>query len=401
MRLSIIRKIDYYLGPLICRCLLLVRSFFKPRLAVDDFPVMEDCGNILIIKFFGMGSILLASPAFSELKKHYPSARITILTLESNQELCRLLPSIDHTVGLYLDSASGFIISFLKILGVVGKLSPDIVIDLEFLTNFSAMMTLLVSLICKPRVIVGFNAPLKWRNITHDVNVSFDHSRHITRIFAKVVRSLGGGTMTYSFEPERVALRDNCDPNFFRTCMDENQMVAGCRHVVCVNINAGDLCLHRRWPRDSFAVVVNELLKRPDVAVFLIGGKKDRAYVSRFRDSLDSSSRIVDVCGRTSIRQLIGLFSHCDFLLTNDSGPMHLAEIVGLPTIAFFGPETPLLYGPVDEIHHVFYDDLYCSPCLNIYNSKMSHCTNNMCLKRIDPQQVLEVVRDRFLPVEK
>ena len=103
-------------------------------------------------------------------------------------------------------------------------------------------------------------------------------------------------------------------------------------------------------------------------------------YVQEFCRQLPEIGQIVNLCGKLSIPQLVGLFSKSDFLITNDSGPLHIAVSVGLPTLSFFGPETPYLYGPQGDQHYVFYSDIFCSPCLNIYNSK--HHGNETILER-------------------
>jgi len=70
---------------------------------------------------------------------------------------------------------------------------------------------------------------------------------------------------------------------------------------------------------------------------------------------------------------------------------------LGLPTISFFGPETPYLYGPQDCCHHIFYSDIFCSPCINIFNSKSSDCQENICLKKITPASVLKVIEEKYI----
>ncbi|NQT46577.1 MAG: glycosyltransferase family 9 protein [Candidatus Omnitrophica bacterium] len=392
MKINIMQQIDHYAGPVICKLLLFLRSFTRPARPSDHLRLPDNPRNILVIKFFGIGTILLASPALRELKKKYKNAKITMLTLSQNHELCEILSCIDNAVYLNIESPLGFLVSLLRTIPEIRKRDFDIVIDLEFLTNFSALVALLVTLFDRPRVTVGFSSPINWRNRIHNINVSFDHSRHITRIFAKMFCSLTGETFEPSFEFERAALLQRMDREYTNKLFSSNAGLEEANSLICVNVNAGDLSLHRRWPKDYFAEVIKELIKRPDVAVVLIGAGSDVEYVSELKRLLPPSSRIVDVSGGTDIKELIGLFAKSKLLITNDSGPFHLAEVIGLPTVSFFGPETPYLYGPIDKKHYVFYEDLYCSPCLNIYNSKMSHCKNNTCLKNIKPGRVIKAI---------
>jgi ADP-heptose:LPS heptosyltransferase len=166
---------------------------------------------------------------------------------------------------------------------------------------------------------------------------------------------------------------------------------------ICININAGELCLNRRWPREYFAKLTRELLSTYNICVFLLGGKNDKEYVKGLIRELPDDPRVIDTSGKLSIKELVGLYSDCDLLISNDSGPLHLASMAGLPTISFFGPETPALYGPLGRNHHALYLDLYCSPCLNIFNSKLSRCHDNICLKGISPESVLKLIEKEKL----
>lgn len=361
IKMDIMRKIDSFLGPAICKFLLLIRRFSRPRPPLNNIPSIQNCRNILIVKFFGMGTILLASPMFRELKTKFKDAKITILTLDLNREICKMLSSIDEVISLKIDSFSGFIATFIKAVAEIRKQNFDIIINLEFLTNFSALITLMAELFERPKLVVGFNSPLNWRDSINDINVSFDHSRHITGIFAKMAHSLTGRIFQPSFEHEKNAFLENMDSRYVETLLANNKL-ANCSFFICVNISAGDVSLHRRWPKEYFAELVNKLAEKPELAILLIGGGGDVGYVSEFKKLLSSSPRIMDVSGRTNIRELIGLFRKSSLLITNDGGPLHLAAVIGLPTVSFFGPETPYLYGPVNKGHYVFYDDLYCSP---------------------------------------
>jgi len=83
--------------------------------------------------------------------------------------------------------------------------------------------------------------------------------------------------------------------------------------------------------------------------------------------------------------------------VTNDSGPLHIAAALGLPTLSLFGPETPVLYGPKGGNPLIFYKGLYCSPCLSVFNAKTAPCSGqNICMQSISAGKVLEAMRQRF-----
>jgi len=85
------------------------------------------------------------------------------------------------------------------------------------------------------------------------------------------------------------------------------------------------------------------------------------------------------------------LFHFASLLITNDGGPGHFASMTPVPTIVFYGPETPTLYGALDDKSVNFYANMSCSPCVTAYNHRNSPCDgNNLCLKSIHPEAVLK-----------
>ena len=92
-----------------------------------------------------------------------------------------------------------------------------------------------------------------------------------------------------------------------------------------------------------------------------------------------------------TIRHLLALFHRAALLITNDGGPGQFAALTPVPTILLFGPETPLLYGPLAPKAFCFHLPFPCSPCLTAYNHRNSPCDgDNQCLKVITPESVLE-----------
>jgi len=171
--------------------------------------------------------------------------------------------------------------------------------------------------------------------------------------------------------------------------------------IVIVNVNVGEMCLERRWPKDYFVSLLNSLLKYPDFSFIFIGTDEDYNYVQSIIDLLDKKEKIVNLAGKASLGQLLTLFQAADLFITSDSGPLHLAALTKIKTISFFGPETPVLYGPKNPNHVVFYKGPYCSPCLNVYNVKTAmygnkRCFegNNKCMYSITVEEVLEKAKE-------
>jgi ADP-heptose:LPS heptosyltransferase len=95
------------------------------------------------------------------------------------------------------------------------------------------------------------------------------------------------------------------------------------------------------------------------------------------------------------VRELVEALRAARLFVTVDSGPLHLAALTDTPTIALFGPETPSLYGSLGRRHKLFYAGVYCSPCLNVYNTKTAPCNgNNICMQSISASEVLAAARE-------
>jgi ADP-heptose:LPS heptosyltransferase len=104
------------------------------------------------------------------------------------------------------------------------------------------------------------------------------------------------------------------------------------------------------------------------------------------------SVRAVSFAGKTTLRELLTLYSLADILVTNDSGPGHFSSMTNIQTIILFGPETPKLFGPISPNTHVIWKELACSPCVNVFNHRFSPCKNNVCMKTITVDEVYSAV---------
>jgi len=157
---------------------------------------------------------------------------------------------------------------------------------------------------------------------------------------------------------------------------------------------SGGILPIRAWPIEYYSRLCRKLLDE-GYAVGVIGLKSDH-QVSQVIVDHCQSPHCINLAGYTrSVRQLLALFHRASLLVTNDGGPGQFAALTPLPTITFFGPETPQLYQPLGSNGYSFFLSLPCSPCLTAYNHRNSPCDgDNQCLKLITPEQVLAKARE-------
>ncbi|QOV90040.1 lipopolysaccharide heptosyltransferase I [Humisphaera borealis] len=135
----------------------------------------------------------------------------------------------------------------------------------------------------------------------------------------------------------------------------------------------------KRWPVEKFAALVARLKQRFGLET-VVGGAPNE---------VDLAAKIptaVNLAGRTTLNQLVALIARSAVVISNDSGPMHIAAALGRPLVAPFGPTNPIRTGPYGRLGSVVKLDLPCSPCYS------RHCSHQSCLQWLEIDAVLRVV---------
>lgn len=162
------------------------------------------------------------------------------------------------------------------------------------------------------------------------------------------------------------------------------------QNYIVINPNASDLRIERRWPKGQFKGLITKIREiEPDKTIVLIGSPSEESYVSEVIEGI-IDSRVVNMAGKTSLGGLIELIRNAELVITNDTGPMHVAASLRKKTIALFGPCSPQQYAISEHIYPI-YKDLYCSPC--VHEFIVPPCKgNNQCMKVISVEEVLKTL---------
>ncbi len=342
--------------------------------------------RILVIKLLGMGSVVLATPMLRRLRAAHPQAHIAFLTFKSNAELVRRIDAVDEVIEVPFGHVGQLLSALPALMFDLRRRRFDLAIDLEFYSRLSNVLSWLVG----ARRRVGFFVRARWRGSLLTDAVYFNATVPFGVAVLALLRPLG---LVTDDEPQghAGALLPPKVLDGEAHAAWERLVAAGVPAQVpyiVVNVNASDLCVERRWPAERFAGLVSRFEGEvAQVGRFVfIGAKGEQATVSEVLALLtpEVRERCVDLSGRTSVVDLMVLLSRAALAITNDSGPLHLAAALDVPTVSFFGPETPALYGPVGSLHLVFYAGHWCSPCLSVYNAKIAMCAGeNECMRRI------------------
>jgi heptosyltransferase II len=143
----------------------------------------------------------------------------------------------------------------------------------------------------------------------------------------------------------------------------------------------------KRWFPDRYAGVADELARHHNARILLFGAQSDMPVVKEVAACMKQQSTIL--AGRTTLGQLMGLLKACGLLITNDSGPMHLAAALDVPQLAIFGSTCEIATGPLSRRARVVKHPVDCNPCF------LRKCpTDFRCMKGISAEQVLVLARE-------
>ena len=344
---------------------------------------MPDFRRILIIKPSSMGDVVHALPTLSALRKAFPSASITWLVkqqwaglLERAEELDRVWP--------VEPSLSGWLSQVPRLRAA----NFDVVVDLQGLFRSGAIAWLTG---CPVRI--GFanareGSPFFY---TQKVPVPTEDLHAVDRyllVAAALVADVGHSP------------RDGTHANFrLRVGLADREEVAGLlgrsgvrASIPWIAMNVSARWPTKRWPPEFFAAAADQIQEEKLGIVVLIGGPDERAASQAVKGMMRTVP--VDLTGETTPGLLPALLESASLLLTNDSGPLHVAAAVGTPVVALFGPTSPLRTGPYGIGHAVLTHQVPCSPCF----SRSCHNRNHLeCLTGITSHQVLAAVRERLM----
>jgi len=380
------KAIDHYIGVPVCLAL----DLFCKLLSFLPTRTVTSPRKILVMKFFGMGSILLASPMLRGLKERFPEARIGFLTFASNRDMVERLNLVDHVYTLRTDRFIHFFRTLLQALWHIRREGYDVTIDMEFFAKFSTIVTYLSGSPMR----IGYFLRQMWRGDLLTQQIYYNHYKHITEVFGALAAPLGVTVSDFTpRKPEWTPEEDGA-----AAAMLEREGVLPGDLLVGFNVNVSDLSLERRWSKREFQRLAESLLTELDCKLVFIGSRSEAAYVAEVLDGIGrGNDRIVNLAGKTGLGELLGVMARMSLFITNDSGPLHIAAALGKPTLSFFGPETPILYGPRGRDPLVFYEGIYCSPCLNVFNVKTAPCSGqNVCMQAINAEEVLAIMRNRY-----
>ena len=392
--------IDRYIGAPVCWLLTGLRNV----ISIFRTKSLEKPRSILFVKLAEQGSTVLAYDAVSRAVAKVGSANVYFLAFEENRFVVDLLQLIPYENVLTIDTRSplAMICSCFKRLKQIRNLKIEACIDMEFFARSSAIIAFLSG--AKQRV--GFHTyfgegPYRGDLLTH--RILYNPHLHTSKTFSSLVSALDADPKqlpTYALvESELRALPE------FKATESENSKITDLLRsngiptgapLVLLNANASDLLPLRRWNQSNYVSLARQLIEtHPEMYIGFTGALSEQDQIEALVAEV-KSARCVSLAGKTSLRELLVIYSMAHVLVTNDSGPAHFAAHTPIDTISLFGPETPLLFSAPGPRSHPLWAGLACSPCVNAFNSRQTACKNNLCMQAISVAQVYTLLTSLY-----
>ena len=377
--------IDYWIGTPICLILNLLARILgfamKRNHSISKHPKV-----IVLSKYQGIGSVINALPLVHTLRKHYPSARIIFITTNGPLQILRLCPDVDQIFVINDDKLLSLMWNSIISLFQLWKLKPDLFIDLEIFSKFSSIIT---TLSCARNRVGFYLESTLFRKGLYTHLIYFNRFQHIQEIYGRVGHLFG----VTGKEPRASEILNVTDHSDVEAKRFLTEVFGSVGDFLIVNPNAGSLCLERRWPPEKMAELIEDMAG-DGLNIVLIGSPQERDFVESIYQKIPSDvlDHVAVAAGRLSFSGVIALLRIARLMITNDSGPFHLAILLGIPTVSLWGPMSQKIYGPLHGAHIAIEGLVYCHPCLHMVD-RPPCLGHNICMQSIQVQQVLKAVK--------
>lgn len=366
-----------------------IRSFTKTY--TKDDVSGSSIKKILVIRIDRIGDMVMTTPIFRALKEKWPDAQVTVLTNPLNKDILINNPSIDCILIYDRENKHKRFNSRLTFFRSMRKRGFDLVIDpyldYELTTSF-------ITRFVGNRFRLGFEFAGReiFYNIRYHPNAFpvTTGKKHMIDYYLDLLTCIE--VETKKRQPEVFVTaeeRENATKLLKKNGVSSENRIIG--------IHPGGHYESQRWPIKRFAAISDYLITGYGIKIILFADRGEKHLISEFKNCAVKTPIILEAL---SLREFMSALSHCCLFLCNNSGPLHIATALNIPTVSTIGPTIPYHWWPYGKNHIVLRKDLDCSPC------KKGICKTHECMKLIETNDFLSAVeaqleRLKFLYPEK
>jgi len=337
--------------------------------------------NILITKPSSLGDIVLALPALRALRLSFPEAKISWLVRPEFAPLLENHPHLDEIITFdrkLLGKAWFHPRAFGALMSLISKLRQskfDVIFDFQGLFRTASLAWLSG---CKTRFGMANAREFATFFYTHKVTQEIENI-HMTDFYLKIIQAAGASDFGVEFGfPQNPEVKDSVDKLLTSRGIKENYavLISGSAHQ--------DKC----WPPERFAQLAEKISSQYNLSIVATGSASEAGIVERVKEKTDVT--IMSLAGQTSLNQLVALLKRARLVVSNDTGPGHIAAALGVPLVIMFGRANPIRLHPYRRKHCVVAIDPYGrGTAINNFEPKYD-------IKNITVEQVYQKVTEQL-----
>ena len=349
-----------------------------------------------MIRLSALGDVVRTLPSLAVMKKNFPSAKISWMVEEKSSDILFGQPELNEVIVFPRTAWAESLVRGRwwslgkEAIGFIKKLRQerfDLVVDFHGIFKSG-----LFSMMSEAEVRVGFErgSCKEWNYLFNNRRVSLPNNR-ISR-FERNLRLLQG----VGLETKDSTLSPYISPEDRRYTIDflERHGLLAQYPLVALHPGTSEKTRYKRWFPGEYAQVADRLVEELGASIIVTWGPGERETAERVQSLMRRSS--VLSCPTRSLKQLAGIYQNCHLYIGGDTGPMHIASLVGVPVVAIYGPTDPVVNAPYAGTPSVqVRKNLPCSPCRD------RNCQKLDCLRAVNHEDVLKAAIDLLLRVKQ
>jgi len=347
-----------------------------------------DDQKFLILRLSAVGDVIRTLPAAKALKEHYPSSSIAWIVEEPSQAFLKSQPEVDEVILFPRRRWTKGIKSFRGMWGSIGEMRGfvkdlrmrkfDVVLDFHGILKSGVLSFLSGS----PKRIGYDRMSTKEGNfLFSNVKVRLPPER-ISRFQRNLLLLKGMGM---EVEKPKYGLHIPPEDREYVASFFKASSRSPRKPLIAIHPGTSAKALFKRWMPDQFAQLADRLVRELKATVLFTWGDGELEGVEGIRKEMKEPSLLGPQT--VSLTQLGEVYRHCDLYVGGDTGPMHIASLMGIPVVAIYGPTDPIENEPMGN-HIKVRKEVGCNPC-HEYS-----CRELLCIKAISVDEVFEATKN-------
>jgi ADP-heptose:LPS heptosyltransferase len=377
VQLPVNRKLDKYIGYCLIAVFLPVTRLLGILLR-RNHRLQQPPQHLLFIKLLGLGSLVVATDAIEAMRRKFPGTRFILLTDSNIAHGIAPFHVFDEIWPIDTSSLSITISTSLKYIVQSWRLKKLWVVDLEVYSK----LTTVYALFTMARNRFGFHLrPVFFRKYLNTHNIPFKQAACLEDNYDHMARVITNSNVLPAVELKGAARTEEWQKPY-----------------IILNNTCSSLAPVRKLPNETFAAICNWILTKTHYRIAFLGTANDKKDIEAFIDQQlphwKHKGKLFNIAGALDFEAYYRFIADKGVcMVTIDSGPLHIARKLGLPTVSIWGPTNPASYIKIpaaqEKRHFYHYNKVSCSPCVH-HHEPLPCGGNNVCMKEIQAESIIE-----------